>query len=420
MLTIKSVKNNGIGKELKLKPNDILLSFDNFEAVDELDYLFYNEKENFTMQVQRRNKVFEFEIEKDESESLGLDFLEELKVRTCHNKCVFCFVDQMPKGFRETLYCKDDDYRFSFISGNYITLTNDSDEDIERIIRLKLSPMYVSVHTTDGELRKVMLKNKFAGKIMEQLEKLTKAGIEIHTQIVLCKNINDKEYLQKSMEDLFALYPMVKSLAIVPVGLTKYRENLFKIEPSDGNFASEVIDQVNKFSSMAFLKKGERFAYCSDEFYCLSEREVPNGKFYGNYPQIENGVGMIRKFVDEFESAKTQNKNFNQKKTLIITGKSFYPTMKKLVESVHAPHTVQMILNTFFGDNVTVAGLLTGKEILRQIKAEEYQRILLPQNVLREFKEEFLDDLTLEQFKAQTKIEVEVCENDGAKFFEYL
>ncbi|MEG2116916.1 MAG: DUF512 domain-containing protein, partial [Clostridia bacterium] len=249
MLTIKTVENGSIGNELKLKSGDILLSFDEIEVVDELDYLFYNDKTEFTMQVQRKKKIFDFEIEKDEDESLGLDFVEELTTRTCHNKCIFCFVDQMPKGFRETLYCKDDDYRFSFISGNYITLTNDTPKDLQRIMRLKLSPLYVSVHATEKNLRIAMLKNKFAGDIMEQLRQLTAAGIDIHTQVVLCKNINDGEHLQKTMEDLFSLYPKVKSLAIVPVGLTKYRDNLAEIEPSDKEFAEKVIDQVTRFSS---------------------------------------------------------------------------------------------------------------------------------------------------------------------------
>ncbi|MEG2002512.1 MAG: DUF512 domain-containing protein [Clostridia bacterium] len=420
MLTIKTVENGSIGNELKLKSGDILLSFDEIEVVDELDYLFYNDKTEFTMQVQRKKKIFDFEIEKDEDESLGLDFVEELTTRTCHNKCIFCFVDQMPKGFRETLYCKDDDYRFSFISGNYITLTNDTPKDLQRIMRLKLSPLYVSVHATEKNLRIAMLKNKFAGDIMEQLRQLTAAGIDIHTQVVLCKNINDGEHLQKTMEDLFSLYPKVKSLAIVPVGLTKYRDNLAEIEPSDKEFAEKVIDQVTRFSGKAFIRTGERFVFCSDEFYCLANREVPSGAFYGDYPQIENGVGLIRKFVDEFDNARRFDKVFSDKKTLIITGKSFYPTMKKLVESVSCPHKVQMIENTLFGETVTVAGLLTAKVILNQINLDKIDRILLPQNVLREFKNEFLDDITLEQFKQKTQKEVVICENDGAKFYENL
>ncbi len=420
MLTIKEIDKYSIGEELELQQGDKLLEINGIEVEDVLDYHFIESEEFFTMKIQRGQELFEFEVEKDQLEPIGLSFVEQLEIRTCHNKCIFCFVDQMAKDFRETLYCKDDDYRFSFISGNYITLTNDTEKEFERIKRLKLSPLYISVHATDPELRKVLLHNKFAGKIMEQLRELTEAGIEIHTQIVLCKGINDGEYLKKSLEDLYSLYPMVKSLAIVPVGMTQFREGLFEIPRSDKAFAEATINMVEEFSNKCYHKHKDRFVYCSDEFYCLAERQMPSGEFYGDYPQIENGIGLVRKFQDEFESVKDTKKEFDKKKTVLITGKSFEPYLRGMLESINCPHHVVGLKNTLFGDTVTVAGLLTGNIIMNFLKGTDYERVLLPQNVLREFKQEFLDNITLEQLKNETGKEIVMSENDGAKLLEIL
>ena len=420
MLIIKSVDEGSVGFEIGLEPNDKLLKFNGQEIEDVLDYFFIESQEEFTMTVDRAGEIHELEVEKYEDEDMGLNFVSDLDTRTCHNKCVFCFVDQMPEGYRDTLYCKDDDYRLSFISGNYVTLTNDTQKDLERIVRLQLTPIYVSVHATDGEVRKNMLANRFSDKIMSQLKYLTDNGITVHTQVVLCKNLNDGPQLQKTMEDLYSMYPMVKSLAIVPVGMTKFRAGLAHIEKSDKNFAETTIDLVDEFAKKCTDEVADAFVCCSDEFYCLTDREFPNKEHYCGYPQIENGVGLVRKFIDEFEDAVQENKVFNKKKTLLVTGVSFYPHLTKLLESVSAPHKVVCVENTLFGDTVTVAGLLTGNVIYDKIKDMDFERILLPQNVLREFGDVFLDNMTLEEFKEKVNAEVVISLNHGGKLYELL
>ncbi len=420
MLIIKSVDEGSVGFEIGLEPNDKLLKFNGQEIEDVLDYFFIESQEEFTMTVDRAGEIHELEVEKYEDEDMGLNFVSDLETRTCHNKCVFCFVDQMPEGYRDTLYCKDDDYRLSFISGNYVTLTNDTQKDLERIVRLQLTPIYVSVHATDGEVRKNMLANRFSDKIMSQLKYLTDNGITVHTQVVLCKNLNDGPQLQKTMEDLYSMYPMVKSLAIVPVGMTKFRAGLAHIEKSDKNFAETTIDLVDAFAKKCTDEVADAFVCCSDEFYCLTDREFPNKEHYCGYPQIENGVGLVRKFIDEFEDAVQENKVFNKKKTLLVTGVSFYPHLTKLLESVSAPHKVVCVENTLFGDTVTVAGLLTGNVIYDKIKDMDFERILLPQNVLREFGDVFLDNMTLEEFKEKVNAEVVISLNHGGKLYELL
>lgn len=420
MLTVKSVEKNSIAEELGIEAGDVLSTINGKDVEDILDYLYLEGETEFTLEVLSNGETYTLDVERELDEDIGLTFEEELKIRTCQNKCVFCFVDQMPKGLRDTLYVKDDDYRLSFISGSYVTLTNDSDAEIDRIIALHLSPLYVSVHATDEKVRCELLHNRFAGKLMSQLKKLTAGGIEVHTQVVLCKGLNDGDILHKTIADLYSLYPMVKTLAIVPVGTTRHREGLYDLKLFDKESASKVIDEVEPCAKYFFSKHGEPFVYLSDEFYCLAGREVPTADFYGAYDQIENGVGLVRKFIEEFNEEITPNKAFSNKKTLLVTGVSFYPTLKKLIESVNCPHEILCVKNDFFGRSVTVAGLLTPTDIIAQMDDKKYERIILPSNILKEFGDVFLDGTTLSEFAEKVGCEVVVSPRSGGDLYKLL
>lgn len=420
MLTVKSVEKNSIAEELGIEAGDVLSTINGKDVEDILDYLYLEGETEFTLEVLSNGETYTLDVERELDEDIGLTFEEELKIRTCQNKCVFCFVDQMPKGLRDTLYVKDDDYRLSFISGSYVTLTNDSDAEIDRIIALHLSPLYVSVHATDEKVRCELLHNRFAGKLMSQLKKLTAGGIEVHTQVVLCKGLNDGDILHKTIADLYSLYPMVKTLAIVPVGTTRHREGLYDLKLFDKESASKVIDEVEPCAKYFFSKHGEPFVYLSDEFYCLAGREVPTADFYGAYDQIENGVGLVRKFIEEFNEEITPKKAFSKKKTLLVTGVSFYPTLKKLIESVNCPHEILCVKNDFFGRSVTVAGLLTPTDIIAQMDDKKYKRIILPSNILKEFGDVFLDGTTLSEFAEKVGCEVVVSPRSGGDLYKLL
>lgn len=420
MLTVKSVDKNSIAEELGIEKGDVLSKINGNEVEDVLDYLYLEGETEFTLEVLSNGTSYTLEVERDLDENIGLSFVEELEIRTCQNKCVFCFVDQMPKGLRNTLYVKDDDYRLSFISGSYVTLTNDTDKELDRIIRLHLSPLYVSVHATDEKVRCELLHNRFAGKIMNQLKKLTSNGIEVHTQVVLCKGLNDGDILYKTIMDLYSMYPMVKTLAIVPVGTTKYRDKLPKLMLFDKESAASVIDDVEACARYFRKVHGEPFVYLSDEFYCIAGREVPTAENYGAYDQIENGVGLVRKFVDEFKGKMTEDKVFSSKKTLLVTGVSFYPILKKLAEEAHCPHDILCVKNDFFGNTVTVAGLLTPTDIIKQIGDKKYERIILPSTILKEFGNEFLDGSTVLDFEKRTGAEIVISPKDGGELYNIL
>ena len=301
MLKITKVKRNSIAKELGLEVGDEIIAFDGFACEDELDYLYYVEAESFTMTVKdhRAGEEVTVQIEKEEGEDLGLEFAKNDKIRTCHNRCVFCFVDQMPKGMRESLYVKDDDYNMSFSCGNFVTLTNLSDEGLERIIRLKLSPLYVSVHTMNPELRAKLLRNRFAGKIVEQIKRLAEGGIELHCQAVLVPGENDGEELAYTARELFKYYPTVRDLACVPTGLTKYREGLYPIPDVDKEYSKKLLDLVDSLNK----EFGVDFLLPADEYFVKAERPFKSMEFYGDFEQIENGIGMTTKFIVETESA---------------------------------------------------------------------------------------------------------------------
>ncbi len=423
MLKIKKVLKNKVGYELGFEKGDSIIAFNKQKVVDVLDYIYYDSEEEFTISVLAKNgESVEVEVSKESFESLGLIFENDnLDVKTCQNKCIFCFVDQMPPNMRKSLYLKDDDYRQSFLRGNFITLTNLKESDLDRIIRLKLSPIYVSVQCMDGDVRQKMLNNRFAKNVYEQLKRLTDGGIKIHTQIVLVKNVNDGKFLDYSLEKLYSLKPNLLSVAIVPCGITKYRENLTKIENLDKNYSNCVIEQVENFN----LEKGENFALLADEFYFMAEKPLKDVEAYGDFAQIGNGVGLTTKFKTELELSKTKTKN-NQK-PLIIVGESCYKFMleqvselKKDIENLDAK--VLPIKNYFFGETVNCTGLLTAGDIIKGVKdfKEDFDYLVLSDVCLKQGEDVFLDDITLMEFRKAINKKIVITNGSGQSFFDAL
>ncbi|MBR2384126.1 MAG: DUF512 domain-containing protein [Clostridia bacterium] len=423
MLKIKEVAKNSIGEELGLKKGDEVLAFDGHTAVDVLDYLYYDEKESFTLTVRQTNgDESSCEIEKEEDESLGLTFeSDNLDIRTCHNHCIFCFIDQMPCGMRDTLYVKDDDYRQSFLCGNFVTLTNLKEEDEERIARLRLSPLYVSVHTMNGELRKQMTGNRFADRIGLQLKKFADAGITMHTQIVLARGYNDGKELEFSARELFSLYPNVQTMAVVPVGMTKFRDGLTKIQDIDQDYAKEIISFAKNLNE----EFGENFIQLADEFYFRAGLDVEPYEFYGSFPQIENGVGTTAKFLKEIdENIKTSK---FKKKILLISGTSAGDFIKNQADKVQKAVKglevkVLSVKNDFFGETVNCTGLLTGQDILKAVlsEGEGYDIVVMPCHVLREKTDLFLDGMTVKELSKKTGKKIRITNGTGESFVKAL
>ncbi len=366
-------------------------------------------------------------IKKEEYEELGLEFSTYLmdKQHTCTNKCIFCFVDQMPKGMRDTLYVKDDDSRMSFLFGNYITMTNLSDGDIDRIIKMHISPINISVHTTNPELRVKMMKNPKAASSLSYIKRLTDAGIKVNAQLVLCPGINDGDELRRSLNDLAEMYPNLASIACVPVGVTKYREGLFPIEPYNKRTAKETIDIINDFADEFYKKHGERLAYPSDEFFLNAEIALPDSEYYGDYNQLENGVGMMSLLREEFLSAlKIEEYENREREISIATGAAAAPFIEGLVKHAQSKYnklrcSVYTIKNEFFGERITVAGLLTARDIINQLKDKPLgEKLILPGVMLKQDEDVFLDDVTLSELAEKLGVRAEaVASNDG---FELL
>ena len=421
-----------------MEVGDEIIAFDGYPCEDELDYLYYVETDGFTMTVRDKRGKGEtvVEVEKEEGEDLGLEFEKHTSIRTCHNRCVFCFVDQMPKGMRESLYVKDDDYNMSFSCGNFVTLTNLTEEGLDRIIRLRLSPLYVSVHTMNPDLRVKLLRNRNAGKIVEQIDKLAKAGIELHCQAVLVPNENDGEELVYTARELFKYYPAVRDVACVPTGITKYREGLYSISDVDKTYSEKLLDTVDMLNK----EFGVNFLLPADEYFIKAERPFKDADFYGDFEQIENGIGMTSKFLQEaneaFNELITQNGQGRyalktKKRSVIISGVSAEKTLQALadkcnnaVEGLHAE--VLAIKNDFFGHTVTCTGLLTGVDILRalqKLRADtgEYDEVLLAGNTMREFEDVFLCGMTLEELKEKLGFDnIKVNKDGGYGLIEIL
>ncbi|MCF0135873.1 MAG: DUF512 domain-containing protein [Lachnospiraceae bacterium] len=424
---IKEVRPESIGEEMGFEPGDAILSINGQTIEDVLDYYYFLEGTEIRVEVETLDgELVTLEIEKDEDEDLGLVFEEEFmgKYRHCANKCIFCFIDQLPKGMRSTLYFKDDDSRLSFLSGNYITMTNMSEADLDKIIRYHMSPINVSVHATDPELRVKMLKNPRASELMPRLRKLKEGGITMNAQIVLCKGINDGPQLERSITELAAFYPELRSVGVVPVGLTRFREGLEPLEKFTKEDACVVIDQMKPFQDRFLKDMGTRFVHLSDEFYIKAERELPTEEYYDGYVQIENGVGMMRLFLDEAEEALKSLDPGRQRKghLSLVTGKAASGLIKDVCRRLEEIYPqvqvdVHVIVNHFFGEDITVTGLLTGRDILEQLRGLDLgSALLLPGNLLKADEDILLDDTPLADIGISLQIPVHVVKCSGADF----
>ncbi len=417
-----AVAPGSIAEELELEPGDVLLTIDGEELEDIFDYDYMTDAESFVMVVRKADgEEWELEIESG-GEDLGLTFENGLMsdYRSCSNNCIFCFIDQMPPGMRETLYFKDDDSRLSFLQGNYITLTNMKDKDIERIIRFHLAPINISVQTMNPELRCKMLHNRFAGEALKKIDRLYEAETEMNGQIVLCKGVNDGKELAYTIEQLSKYAPVMQSVSVVPVGLSKYRDGLYPLEPFTKEDACEVIDLIEKWQKINYERHGIHFIHASDEWYILAERELPEEGRYDGYIQLENGVGMLRLLREEVMDALDEKTDDGKAEEIsIATGRLPYPYLEKLVreiEKVYPGRNVHVypIRNDFFGESITVAGLITGQDLIAQLKDKTLgDRLLLPAVMFKSGEEVFLDDITKTQAEDALQIPINIVKSSG-------
>ena len=414
---ISAVRKNSLAEAAGIVAGDKLVAVDGVQVKDIIELSFYTsdyevELELENAQGQRR----QVHIDKYPDEDLGLEFEAAVfdKVSTCYNNCIFCFVDQMIPGMRKGLYVRDDDYRLSFLYGNFITLTNLKEEDFQRIIQTHMTPLYVSVHATDPKVRCEMMHNRFAGELMDKLERLFAAGIEVHTQIVCCPGYNDGEILAKSFRDLYACYPHVLTMAVVPVGITKHREGLHPLRTFTKEEAAALIDQVTPWQRQCREETGKTFIYLGDEFYLLAGRDVPAAEWYDGFPQLENGIGLTRSFVDEWQATLPSLSSYQAASPAVIpVGESAFTVLQPLLYALNkqfnTAHSFVPVPNQFFGGKVNVTGLLTASDILRTCK-ESGKRLILPAVVLNNDKL-FLDDTALEQFRKEYPGKVDIAKD---------
>ena len=420
---VKSLMPGGIGEELGIEPGDKLLAINGNEIQDVFDYYYYEESEQLLLLIEKPDgEEWELEIEKDEDESLGIEFDQSLmdEYRSCRNKCMFCFIDQMPKGMRETLYFKDDDSRLSFLQGNYITLTNMSDHDVERIVKYRLEPINISFQTTNPELRCKMLHNRFAGEALKKVDILYRGQIEMNGQIVLCKGVNDGEELERTIRDLTGYLPYLKSVSIVPVGLTKYRDGLYPLEPFTKEDAREVLSVIHRWQEKIYQEHGIHMIHAGDEWYVLAEEEVPEEARYDGYLQLENGVGMMRLLFNEVQEALSAvTGDERQREISLATGRLMYPYIGKILEEIRKKFPnitthLYAIRNDFFGERTTVSGLITGQDLTGQLKGQPLgERLLLPCNMLKIGEPVFLDDFTLEEVENSLQVKTDIVKSSG-------
>lgn len=419
---ISSVEKDSYANKAKIEAGDELLSINGNEIVDVLDYRFYESERKVVLALKKQNgKNKKVTIRKDEDEEIGLIFETYLmdKQRSCKNNCIFCFIDQLPKGMRDTLYFKDDDSRMSFLFGNYITLTNITEHEVERIIKMHISPVNVSVHTTNPELRVKMMRNRFAGKSLNVLWRLCEAGISVNCQLVLCPGWNDGEELVRSLNDL-TKYENIKSVACVPVGLSGHREGLCELEPFSKEKAAEVIDICEKFAAKTKELYNENRVFAADEFYLTAKREMPDADYYEEFVQLENGVGMWAMLKMEAEEAIYDiDAPKNKRKISCVTGEAAALLITNIVDNAASKWhnlecSVYSIKNNFFGGKITVAGLVTGTDIIEQLKGKDLgEELIVPSVMLRHERDMFLDSVTIEELEEALNIKVRICENDG-------
>ena len=427
---VKNVEAGSIAEELGIEPGDRLLAIDGQEIEDIFDYQFYEESEELLLLIEKADgEKWELEIEKDADESLGISFGEGLmdEYRSCRNRCIFCFIDQMPPGMRDTLYFKDDDSRLSFLQGNYITLTNMSDHDVERIVRYRLEPINISFHTTNPELRCRMLHNRFAGDALKKVDILYQGGIEMNGQIVLCRGVNDGEELERTIRDLTKYLPLLKSVSVVPVGLTRFREGLYPLEPFTREEAREVLRVIHRWQKKIYEEYGIHFIHAGDEWYLLAEEEVPEEERYDGYLQLENGVGMLRLLFNEFEEGMERLGDGDRSGEIsAATGKLAYPYIRRMADRIQERYPgvkvhVYCIRNDFFGERITVSGLITGQDIIAQLKGKELgSRLLLPCNMLKADEDVFLDDITVKEVSDALQVPVDIVKSSGQDLIDAI
>lgn len=412
---IASVDLHSPARKAGVRPGETLTHINGHPIVDVLDYKFYAYDPRLELTLTEENGGSRtLRIKKEEGEDLGLNFETYLmdRARSCANKCIFCFVDQMPPGMRDTLYFKDDDARLSFLMGNYMTLTNLSQREIQRIIDLRISPINISVHATDPELRTAMLKNPRAGECLSIMERFAKAGIEMNCQVVACPGVNDGPALTRTMEDLGKLHPAVTSVAVVPVGVTKFREGLCRIEPYTKEQAAALIDQVETFARAFLQEHGTSLVWCSDEFYLMAGRKLPEKAYYEDLDQLENGVGMLRLLLHQAAMGLEEEEPEQIEPFSIATGLSAAPFVQEIVDNArkqcgNIKGTVYPIVNRFFGETITVSGLITGTDLIEQLRGKDLGgRLLIPDNMLRAGEQVFLDDVTVEQVEQALDVTV--------------
>ncbi|MDO4731503.1 MAG: DUF512 domain-containing protein [Clostridia bacterium] len=428
---IKSIEKFSPAYNAGICPNSKLLSINSNEITDVLDYRFYQLNRLLDLELEDEfGKPYHIFIKKREYEELGLEFETYLmdKQRHCLNKCIFCFIDQLPKGLRKSLYFKDDDSRLSFLFGNYITLTNLTQKEIDRIIKLHISPVNISVHTMDKELRCLMMGNKKAGQSLDALYKFCEHSIKINCQLVVCPGINDGDNLLYTLLKLKELYPSVQNIAVVPVGLTKFRDNLFPLRCFSRQDALRTINIVEEFAKNCYNEFGNHIAYCADEIYLKAQKQLPTSDYYGDFEQLENGVGMMALMESELDFALEQNTyNINtQRKISIATGVSAFDFINKLVDKITSIFTniecnVYKIDNNFFGENITVSGLITGKDLIDQLKDKDLKdELLIAKTMLKSDEDIFLDSMSLSKLESALNVKIRAVENDGEIFLKNI
>ena len=427
---ISRIEPGSIADELGIEPGDLLLTVNDSVIEDVFDYHFLIHDEELVLLIEKPDgEEWELEIEKDYDEDLGMEFEQGLmdEYRSCRNKCMFCFIDQMPEGMRETLYFKDDDSRLSFLQGNYVTLTNMSEHDIDRIIRYHLEPINISFHTTNPELRCKMLHNRFAGEALKKVDRLYEAGIEMNGQIVLCKGINDGEELERSIRDMSRYLPYLRSVSVVPVGLTRYREGLYPLKSFTKEEAKGVLEIIHRWQKKLFKEHGIHFIHAGDEWYLLAEEEIPEEERYDGYLQLENGVGMIRLLREECKEAfQALPGDEKSRRVSMATGLLAYPELCRIADMLKEKYPgtkvqIYPVRNDFFGEKITVSGLITGGDLIRQLKGKDLgERLLLPCNMVRSEEDVFLDDVTLAEVEEALQVRADIVKSSGQDLIDAI
>lgn len=427
-ILITSVTNGSAAYKAGVREGDRLVSLNGHGIRDVIDYMYYAAEINVRIEYEREGVLCSADVVKSEYDDLGMDFESFLmdKKQSCTNKCIFCFIDQMPPNMRDTLYFKDDDARLSFLQGNYVTLTNLDQSDIDRIIQMKLN-VNISVHTTNPELRCRMMNNRFAGEKLDYLRQFAQAGISMNCQIVLCPGVNDGAELERTLNDIGALMPNIQSVAVVPVGITKYRDGLYPLEVFDKDGAEKALDIIEGYQKIFLEKYGTRLVFPADEFYIISGRKLPEGKAYEDYSQYENGVGMLRSLSDEFEDALSDCEPSTEERTVsIATGAAAYDFIKETVEKAEKKwHNIKCrvykITNYFFGETITVTGLLTAQDIIAQLKDKPLgDALLLSASMFKANTDIFLDDMSIADVESALGVKIIVTENDGYDLLEKI